>query len=103
MPVPAPSRLYSALDRPPISTSLCTARVADGVYRTTAGVPVFQGVRAPTTEQLQALLTRIIKRLLRLLTRRGYLIEEQGMTYLGDTDPEAALAPLQQVACTYRI
>jgi hypothetical protein len=25
------------------------------------------------------------------------------MTYLGDTDPEAALAPLQQVACTYRI
>ncbi len=25
------------------------------------------------------------------------------MTYLGDTDPEAALASLQQAACTYRI
>ena len=25
------------------------------------------------------------------------------MTYLGDTDPEAALAPLQAAACTYRI
>ena len=25
------------------------------------------------------------------------------VTYLGDTDPEAALAPLQQAACTYRI
>ncbi|MCI0348151.1 MAG: hypothetical protein L0Z53_01890 [Acidobacteriales bacterium] len=33
---------------------------------------------------------------MRLLTRQGYVIEEQGMTYLGDTDPEAALAPLQQ-------
>ncbi|MGH8610682.1 MAG: hypothetical protein ACREYF_01195 [Gammaproteobacteria bacterium] len=25
------------------------------------------------------------------------------MTYLEDTDPEAALAPLQAAACTYRI
>ena len=40
---------------------------------------------------------------MRLLTRQGYLVEEQGMTYLGDTDPEAALAPLQAAACTYRI
>lgn len=35
--------------------------VLDGVYRTTEGVPVFHAVRAPTAEQLQALLTRIIK------------------------------------------
>ncbi|MGH8607425.1 MAG: hypothetical protein ACREX9_08405 [Gammaproteobacteria bacterium] len=40
---------------------------------------------------------------MKLLTRKGYLIEEQGMTYLGDSDPEAALAPLQAAACTYRI
>jgi hypothetical protein len=66
-------------------------------------MPVSHPVRAPTTGELQTLLNRIIKRLLRLLTCQGYLVEEQGMTYLGDTDPEAALAPLQQAACTYRI
>jgi hypothetical protein len=32
----------------------------DGVYRTTDGVPVFHGVRVPTTGELQALLARII-------------------------------------------
>ena len=51
------------------------------------------GLRAHTAEELQVLLTRIIKRLLKFLTRKGYLIEEQGMTYLGDTGPETALGP----------
>jgi len=37
---------------------------------------------------------------MRLLTREGYLIEEQGMTYLADTDPDLALGPLQSAACT---
>ena len=36
----------------------------DGVYRLTDGVPLFQAIPAPTTEQLQAVLTRIITRLL---------------------------------------
>lgn len=40
---------------------------------------------------------------MRLLTRKGYLIEEQGVTYLADTDSENPLAPLQAAACTYRI
>ncbi len=42
---------------------------------------------------------------MRLLTRRGYLIEEQGITYLAETDADAdpALAPLRSAACTYRI
>jgi hypothetical protein len=40
---------------------------------------------------------------MRLLTRKGYLIEEQGVTYLADTDPETPLGPLQAAACTYRI
>ncbi len=66
----------------------------DGVYRTTEGVPVFHAVRAPTAEQLQVLVTRIIKRLMKLLTRKGFLIEEQGMSYLADTDPDLALGPL---------
>ena len=55
--------------------------------------PVFHAVRAPTAGELQVLLTRIIKRLMRLLTRKGYLIEEQGMTYLGEIDPDTALGP----------
>ena len=73
------------------------------MYRATDGVPVFHTVHAPTATELQTLLNRIIKRLMKLLTRKGYLIEEQGMTYLEDTDPAAALTPLQAAACTYRI
>jgi hypothetical protein len=49
--------------------------VLDGVYRTTEGVPVFHTVRAPTARELQALLSRIIRRLMKFLTRKGYLIE----------------------------
>ena len=44
--------------------------------------------------EMQALLLRIIKRLLKLLTGKGFLIEEQGMTYLADTGPDLALGPL---------
>ena len=40
---------------------------------------------------------------MKFLTRRGFLIEEQGMSYLADTDPDTALGPLQAAACTYRI
>ena len=57
--------------------------VLDGVYRTTTeGLPIFHTVHAPTATELQALLNRIIKRMMKFLTRKGYLIEEQGMTYL---------------------
>jgi len=41
----------------------------DGVYRLTDGIPVFQPIPGPATEQLLALLTRIISRLLKALTR----------------------------------
>ena len=41
------------------------------------------------------------------LTRRGVLIEEQGQTYMadsdGDSDEARVLRPLQAAACTYRI
>ncbi len=40
---------------------------------------------------------------MKCLTRKGFLIEEQGMTSLTDTDPDLALGPLQAAACTYRI
>jgi hypothetical protein len=38
-----------------------------------------------------------------VLDTQGFLIEEQGMPYLADTDPDLALAPLRAAACTYRI
>ncbi len=75
----------------------------DGVYRVIEGVPVFHAVRAPAPKELRALLLRIIKGLMKLLTRKGFLIEEQGMSYLADSDPDLALGPLRAAACIYRI
>ena len=40
---------------------------------------------------------------MKLLARQGYLIEEEGMSYLGDIDAHSALTPLQAAACSYRI
>jgi hypothetical protein len=82
--------------------------VLDGVYRRgTDGEPVFVEVSAPTDQALQTVLHKIITRTMKLLTRRGVLIEEQGQTYLadndGDSDEARALRPLQAAACTYRI
>ena len=38
----------------------------------------------------------------RKLTRQGYLVEEQGVTYMADIDTDNALTPLQAASCTYR-
>ena len=72
----------------------------DGVYRRTGGEPGFQQARAPTGAELQRLLDTITARLLKLLTRQGYLVEEQGMTYLAGIDPDDPLTPLQAASCT---
>ena len=48
------------------------------------GVTAFHPAPAPTGEQLQALLDKIITRFLRLLTRAGHLVEEEGLTHLAD-------------------
>jgi Putative transposase len=77
--------------------------VLDGVYRSSAGEPVFHEARAPSMDELQTLLARITQRIVKLLTRTGYLIEEQDMTYLAQADSDRALTPLQAAACTYRI
>ena len=82
--------------------------VLDGVYRPgTDGAPEFVEVPAPTDEALQAVLRKIITRTMKLLTRRGVLVEEEGSTYVadndGDSDEARALRPLQAAACTYRI
>ncbi|MDP1786318.1 MAG: transposase [Nitrosomonas sp.] len=77
--------------------------VLDGVYRIQNGVAEFHSARSPTAEQLQSLLSQIIKRIMKALTRNGALIEEEGMSYLAEMETDAALAPLQSAACTYRI
>ena len=51
----------------------------DGVHRRSAnGEPVFVEAPALTDDALQAVLHKITTRMMRLLTRRGVLIEEQG-------------------------
>ena len=69
--------------------------------------PEFVEVTAPTGEALQTVLHKIITRWMKLLTRRGVLLEEEGSTYLadndGDSDEARALRPLQAAACTCRI
>ena len=67
----------------------------------------FVEVPAPTDEALQAVLHKIVTRTMKLLTRRGVWVEEQGQTNMtdndGDSEEARALRPLQAAACTYRI
>ena len=60
---------------------------------------MFHPVRVSTAEQLQTLLHQIIKRIMKLLTRLGYLVEEQDMLFLAETYTDVAMAPLQSAAC----
>ena len=80
----------------------------DGVYRRGAdGAPAFVAARALTDDSLRTVLQRIIKMTMKLLARRGVLVEEEGATYMadndGDSDEACTLGPLQPAACTYRI
>jgi hypothetical protein len=52
-----------------------------GVCRRTEGEPAFQAVRAPTRVELEGLLDKIIVRLMKMLTRQGHLVGEQGVSF----------------------
>jgi len=87
---------------------LLAAQPQDGVYRCGGdGVPSFVEVDAPTDDELHALLQTLITRLMKLLTRRGALVEDMGETYLAEPDADGdearTLRPLQAAAVTYRI
>jgi hypothetical protein len=74
--------------------------VLDGAYRCDAdGVPGFIEARAPTDDEFDALLHTIIARLMKMLTRRGVLVEGMGQTYLAEPDADGeearTLRPLQ--------
>ena len=89
------TRLSDVLPRQACARVQLHCLLLDGVYRLTDGVPIFQAIPVPTTDQLQALLTRIITRLLKALTRHGALMEEDTeIPYLADPDADPALAPL---------
>jgi len=82
--------------------------VLDGVYRRGIdGAPEFVDVPAPTDEALQAVLHKTITRTMKMLTRRGVLVEEDGSTYMADNDGDSGearvLRPLHAAACTCRI
>jgi hypothetical protein len=82
--------------------------VLDGVYRCSDdGVPGFVEVLAPDDDELHELLQTVIARLMKLLTRRGVLIEEMGQTYLAEPDADGdearTLRPLQAAAVTVRV
>ena len=77
--------------------------VLDGVYLNRDGVPVFYEAAAPSTDELEAVLLKIITRTMRILTRLGVVIEEPERSYLAETDTDGALRVLQAASCTYRI
>jgi len=72
------------------------------VYQRTDDDPVSFEVPAATHEALQALQHKTIGRLMKLLTRHGVLVEEEGSKYLADSDDdsddERGLRPLQAAA-----
>ena len=80
----------------------------DGAYcRVADGSPAFIDADAPTDDELHGLLQTVIARLMKMLARRGVLVEEMGQTYLADSEDDAEearmLRPLQAAAVTYRI
>ncbi len=82
--------------------------VLDGVYRSHAdGAPGFVEADASTDEELRALLQTVIARLMKMLTRRGVLVDDMGQAYLAEPDADGeearTLRPLQTAAIPYRI
>jgi len=80
--------------------------VLDGAYRRGIdAVPESVEVVTPTDEALQTVLHKIVTGMMKLLTRWGVLIDEEGSTCVADSDSDEArsLRPLQAAACTYQI
>jgi hypothetical protein len=55
----------------------------------TDGVPEFIEVAAPTKEGLHELLQTVTARLMKLLTRRGVLLEDDGQSTLAEPETDA--------------
>ena len=77
------------------------------MYRCGAeGVPEFVEGGSPTGDEVHALLQTIITRLMKMLTRRGLLVEDMCQTYLAEPDADGEQArtprPLQAAAMPCR-
>ena len=92
------NRLGRQLEHPP---ALSGARWGLSAHRGRTGLSGY--ARAPTRAELEGLLDKIIVRLMKMLTRQGYLVEEQGVSYIADIDPDNPLRSLQAASYTYRI
>jgi len=59
----------------------------DGVYRRGAdGVPQFVEAGSPIDDEVHELLQIIVARLMKMITRRGVLVEDMSQTYLAEPD-----------------
>jgi hypothetical protein len=79
--------------------------VLDGVYRSDAdGRPTFVEAGAPTDDQVHRPLRTLIARLVKMLTRRGVLVQDMGQAWLAEPDADSqeapTLQPLQAAALT---
>ena len=78
--------------------------VLDGVYQHAEDGPIFHAARAPSLEELHGLLTKIITRILRRLTRQGLIVEDDGEQYVAALEDssanDSALASLQHASAT---
>ena len=79
------------------------ALVLDGVYREEGEAVVFHAVPAPTEKEITAVLSQIVTQTMALLTRAGYVTEEEGHATVASDNEEGVLAPLQAASITYRI
>jgi len=57
-----------------------------------AGGARASAARAPSRDEPEDLLERIIERHLKMLTRSGHLVEEEGVSALAEIDPDDPLA-----------
>ena len=78
--------------------------VLDGVYRRSAdGAPAFVEAPAPTDEALQAVLQKIIKRTMKLLTRRGGVGRRGGFDHHGRQRRRFGRGARTQAAASRRV
>ncbi len=77
--------------------------IADGVYTLTNDDPLrFHRLIAPSPQQLQTLLNRLIQRIVRRLTKDGLLIQDPEYPWL-DLEPNGAMDTLSAASIRYRI
>jgi ribosomal protein S27E len=76
--------------------------ILDGVYTLEQNGPRFHRVGAPEAQTLEHLLNRLIRRILRRLTRDGLLVEDPEQPWL-DLEPTDTLDHLNAASIRYRI